>query len=217
MNSFSKKRVLQKQMALGRTPALVKKNLFGTLISRSVARTKLHKLATTGYTCFSISLSPHRLPEHNPSFISRQKTNIKCTAFCFLPLLLWLSLASVPSRPRYNYSCPKDDYMFTLEAGRLPVPSPWGAASQRGSSWKAPQSGFSSAQTHKGADRTAQDGEEDTANAEGGREGESKCLFKLHTRASPLRLLSVLFGKVWPTSSRRRVEWRFWESQNECL
>lgn len=55
--------------------------------------------------------------------------------------------ASAPSHPRYNYSRPRHDYMFTLEAGRLPVPSPWGAASQRGA--------FNSAQMRRGADRKA--------------------------------------------------------------
>ena len=59
--------------------------------------------------------------------------------------------------------------MFTLEAGRLPVPSPWGAASQRGSSWKAPQKVASAVLKHiREQDR---DGEEDAAR-EGGRERE---------------------------------------------
>jgi hypothetical protein len=46
---------------------------------------------------------------------------------------LGLSLASVAPRPRYNYSRPSADYMFTLRAGRLPVPNPRGAVSPRGS------------------------------------------------------------------------------------
>lgn len=71
----------------------------------------------------------------------KQELREQLSAFTFATEYLSPSrlLPSVPSRPRYNYSCPRDDYMFTLEAGRLPVPSPQGAASQRGSSWKAPQ------------------------------------------------------------------------------
>lgn len=93
------------------------------------------QLATTG--CESSSFFPLRVCLNPPNlrFISEQKTNIKCFLLylcCWVSA--WPSLASVSSRPRYNYSCPRDDYMFTLEAGRLPVPGPWGAASQRGSS-----------------------------------------------------------------------------------
>ena len=63
--------------------------------------------------------------------------------------------------------------MFTLEAGRLPVPSPWGAASQRGSSWKAPQKVASAVLEHiREQDRDGGEDREEDAAREGGRERE---------------------------------------------
>lgn len=115
------------------------------------------------------------LPEHNLSFISRQKTNIKCTAFCltsatvYLPgsrSLLFLHVPDIIIAVRGMIIC----LLWKLADCLSPVPEdlPLKGVPLE----KHHKSGFSSAQTHKGADRTTQDdGEEDTANG-GGRERE---------------------------------------------
>lgn len=63
-------------------------------------------------TCLSIfSLSSwFAQTQHELICLGGRKTNIKCTAFCFYLSYCasaWFSLISVPSRPRYNYSCPR--------------------------------------------------------------------------------------------------------------
>lgn len=141
------------------------------------------ELATTGCesTCFSTIPSPHCLPEHNLSFISWQKTNIKCTAFGFtsatvyLPgsrLLLFLHVPDIIIAVRGMIIC----LLWKLADCLSPVPEelPLKGVPLE----KHHKSGYSSAQTHKGADRTTQDTEEDTAR-KGGRQRESASAFIL--------------------------------------
>lgn len=140
------------------------------------------KLATTCCepTYFSINLSPHCLPEHNLSFISLQKTNIKCTALCFTsatvylpgsPLLLFLHVPDIIIAVQGMIIC----LLWKLADCLSPVPEelPLEGVSLE----KHHKSGCSSAQTHKGADRKTQDGDEDTAR--GGRERKRRCLYAI--------------------------------------
>lgn len=131
-------------------------------------------LTTTGCepSCFSVNPSLRCLPEHNLSFISWQKTNIKCRAFCFtsatvyLPgsrLLLFLHVPDIIIAVQGMIIC----LLWKLADCLSPVPEelPLKGIPLE----KHHKSGFSSAHTHKGADRTTQDGEEGTA-TEWGRE-----------------------------------------------
>lgn len=126
------------------------------------------KLATTGCepACFCISLSPRCLPEHNLSFTSRQKTNIKCTAFCstsatvYLPgsrSLLFLHVPDIIIAVRRMIIC----LLWKLADCLSPVPEelPLKGVPLE----KHHKSGFSGAQTHKRANRMTQDEDEGTA------------------------------------------------------
>lgn len=165
------------------------------------------ELATTGCepAHFSVNVSSHCFPEH---FISLQKTNIKCTALCFtfvtvyLPvslLLLFLHVPDIIIAVQGVIIC----LLWKLADCLSPVPEE--LLLEGVSLEKHHKSGFSGAQTHKGADRRTQDGEDDTAR-EGGRGRKWRCLYAIisiltvlsTTLASPLLLLNGLVSRVWP-------------------
>lgn len=165
------------------------------------------ELATTGCepSHFSINVCSRCFPEH---FISSQKTNIKFTALCFtfvtvyLPvsfLLLFLHVPDIIIAVQGMIIC----LLWKLADCLSPVPEelPLEGVSLE----KHHKSGFSGAQTHKGADRRAQGGEEDTAR-EGGRGTKWRCLHvKISILTGPSTTLPSLFlllnglvSRVWP-------------------
>ena len=101
MNSFSKKRVLQKQMALGRTPALVKKNLFGTLISRSVPRTNFTNspqqaiLAFPSASLLTVCPNTTRALFHGRKQILSAQLSAFYLCYCGSRLLLFLHVPDI--------------------------------------------------------------------------------------------------------------------------
>lgn len=167
------------------------------------------KVATCDSACFSFSFC---LPGTSLGFISQWKTNIKWAGFCFTAAA-WPFLASVPSRPKYNDSHPRDDYMFTLEAGWLPVPSHRKKLLLGGVPLeKHHKSGsFSWVQTHDGADRTTQHRFEATERETKRR---SVCVISIFTSLPTTAVILLLLWRelpctVWPTCSRWRLETEF--------